>query len=201
MSGRRVVRLMLRICAVLLAVALVVPIVAMAGPAGSAMQGDPQAVAEYRAAQEKFGSARTFRSKITAGAQGVMTIEYVAPDRRRFIFTGGEFIIIGETAWSRDPSRCVKLPQKMPLPDPREGVQQDADATFQVTKGAAEAVEGTPTQTYNVVITAKGKTIRQKMYVATQTGFPRRVENAAQEGTVVIDYWDFNTAIAIEPPC
>jgi len=45
MSGRRVVRLMLRICVVLLAVALVVPIVALAGPGGSA-QGDPQAVAE-----------------------------------------------------------------------------------------------------------------------------------------------------------
>jgi outer membrane lipoprotein-sorting protein len=190
---------MLRICAVLLAVALVVPIVAVAGP-GGLMQGDPQAVAEYRSAQEKFGSARTFRSKMTA-AQGAMTIEYVAPDRRRIIFTGGEFIIIGETMWSRAPSRCVKLPQKMPLPDPREAIEQGADATFEVAKGAAEAVEGTPTQTYNAVITAKGKTIRQKMYVATQTGYPRRVENAAQEGTVVIDYWDFNTAIAIEPPC
>lgn len=200
MSGRRVVRIMLRICAVLLAVALVVPIVAMAGPAGSAVQGDPQAVAEYRSAQEKFGSARTFRSKLTA-AQGAMTIEYVVPDRRRIIFTGGEFIIIGETMWSKDASRCARLPQKMPIPDPREAVQQDADATFQVTKGAAEAVEGTPTQTYNAVITAKGKTLRQKMYVAVQTGYPRRVENASSEGTVVIDYWDFNAAIAIEPPC
>ena len=191
---------MLRICAVLLVVALVVPIVALAGPAGSSTQGDPQAVAEYRAAQEKFATARTFRSKLTA-AQGAMTIEYVIPDRRRITFTGGEFIIIGETMWSRSPSNCAKLPQKMPLPDPREAVQQDADATYQVAKGAAEAVEGTPTQTYNVVITAKGKTIRQKMYVANQTGYPRRVENVSSEGTVVIDYWDFNTAIAIEPPC
>jgi len=199
MSGRRVVRLMLRICVVLLAVALVVPIVALAGPGGSA-QGDPQAVAEYRSAQEKFAAARTFRSKLTA-AQGAMTIEYVAPDRRRFIFAGGEFIVIGEAAWSRDPTRCAKLPQKMPLPDPREAIQQEGDSTYQVAKGAAEAVEGTPTQTYTVVITAKGKTIRQKMYVATQTGYPRRVENASSEGTVVIDYWDFNTAIAIEPPC
>ncbi len=65
----------------------------------------------------------------------------------------------------------------------------------------ARTVEGTPTQTYNVVITAKGKTIRQKMYVATQTGYPRRVEDSGQEGTVVIDYWDFNAAITIEPPC
>ncbi len=192
---------MFRICAGLLALALVVPTFAVAGPAGPTFQGDSQAVAEYRAAYEKFGSARSYRSKMTAGAQGVMTIEYVAPDRRRITFTGGEFIIIGDTMWSRDPSRCVKLPQKMPLPDPREGVQQDADATFQVAKGAPEAVEGTPTQTYNAVITAKGKTIRQKMYVATQTGYPRRVENSGQEGTLVIDYWDFNAAIAIEPPC
>ena len=163
---------MVRICALLLAAALVVPIVAVAGPAGPSMQGDPQAVAEYRSAQEKFASARTFRSKMTA-PQGAMTIEYVAPDRRRITFTGGEFIIIGESMWSRNPSGCGKLPQKMPLPDPREGVQQDADSTFQVTKGAAEAVEGTPTQTYNVVITAKGRTIRQKMSVATQTGWER----------------------------
>ncbi len=192
---------MFRMCVVLLTLALVVPIVAVAGPAGPTFQGDPQAVTDYRAAYEKFGSARTYRSRITAGAQGVMTIEYVAPDRTRFIFSGGEFIIIGEAAWSRDPTRCVKLPQKIRMPDPREGVQQEADATFQVTKGGAEAVEGTPTQTYNVVITVKGKTIRQKMYVATQTGYPRRVENSGQEGTAVIDYWDFNAAIAIEPPC
>ncbi len=192
---------MSRICAVLLAVALVVPSVAVAGPAGPTIQGDPQAVAEYRAAYEKFGSARSYRSKMAAGAQGAMTIEYVAPDRWRFIFTGGEFILIGETSWSRDPGRCVKLPQKVRMPDPREGVQQESDAIVQVAKGGAEAVEGTPTQTYNVVITVKGKTIRQKMYVATQTGYPRRVENSGQEGTVVIDYWDFNAAIAIEPPC
>jgi hypothetical protein len=190
-----------RICAVLLTVALVVPIVAVAGPAGPTIQGDPQAVAEYRAAYEKFGSARTWRSKMTAGAQGAMTIEYVAPDRTRFIFAGGEFIMIGDTQWSRDPGRCVKLPQKVRLPDPREGVQQESDTIVQVARGGAEAVEGTPTQTYNVMISAKGKTIRQKMYVAIQTGYPRRVENSGQEGTVVIDYWDFNAAITIEPPC
>ena len=192
---------MLRICASLVAIGLVVPIIAVAGPAGPTIQGDPQAIAEYRAAYDKFGSARTYRSKMTAGTQGVMTIEYVAPDRMRLIYTGGEFIVIGDTQWSRDPGRCIKLPQKVKMPDPREGVQQEADATVQVAKGGAEAVEGTPTQTYNVVITVKGKTIRQKMYVATQTGYPRRVEMSGQEGTVVIDYWDFNAAITIEPPC
>ncbi len=197
---------MFRICALLLTIGLVVPVFAVAGPARSAFQGDPQAVAEYTAAYEKFGDARTWRSKMTApGMQGSVTFEYVAPDRMRMIIGMGnqmiETIVIGNTQWSRIAGTCNKTTVKMETQDPREGMRHEADATVQVAKGGAEAVEGTPTQIYNVTITAKGKTVQQKVYVATQTGYPRRLETQGPQGTMITDYWDFNAAIVIEPPC
>lgn len=90
----------------------------------------------------------------------------------------------------------------MQLPNPREAMQQRSDAVIQVTRGGAEVVEGTPTQTYNLTITAQGTTVRQKLYVATATGLPRRVELSSDQGTIVIDYFDYGAAITInDPPC
>ena len=191
---------MIRTFAVMLLIALVIPTVIVAGPA-PAIQGDPAAVAEYVAAFQKFGASTTYRSKLSS-AQGALNMEVVRPDRMRFAMPGGQFIRIANTMWTIVSGTCNRVPSSsFRLPNPEEYAQQDSDSTIQVTKTGAEAVEGDPTQTYNVVVTAKGKTGRQKVYVATQTGYPRRIDASSAEGNATIDYWDFNTAITIEPPC
>jgi len=195
---------MRRICVALLALALVLPMVVVAAPAAPTIQGDPQAVAEYTAAFQKFAAARTYRSKL-GSTQGTITrtitIEVVRPDRMRFTMPAGQFVRIAATMWSIESGKCTKIPAAIRLPNPEEIAQQDGDSTIQVARLGAEAVEGTPTQAYNVAVTAKGKTIQQKVHVATQTGYPRRIESTTAEGNAVVDYWDFNAAIAIEPPC
>lgn len=105
-------------------------------------------------------------------------VSFVAPDRFHMIMNQGggsassEFFVIGKEVWIKNAGGCGKMPAAINLPNPREGLQQASDAVIQVTRGGAEAVEGTPTQTYNLVITSQGTTVRQKLYVATATGLP-----------------------------
>lgn len=190
---------MIRTFTFMLLIALTLPTVIVAGPAPT-IQGDPAAVAEYVAAFQKFSASRTYRSKMSS-AQGALNMEVVRPDRMRFAMPGGQFIKIATTTWTIVSGTCTKVPPSFRLPNPEEYAQQDSDSTIQVTKTGPEAVEGDPTQTYNVVVTSKGKTGRQKVYVATQTGYPRRIDASSPEGNATIDYWDFNAAITIEPPC
>lgn len=187
-------------CVALLVLALTTPMVVVAAPATPTIQGDAQAVAEYTAAFQKFAAARTYRSRL-GSAQGAITIEVVRPDRMRFTMQAGQFVRIAMSMWSIESGKCSKIPAAIRMPNPDEIAQQDSDSTIQVARIGAETVEGAPTQVYNVVVTAKGKTIEQKVHVATQTGYPRRIESTTAEGNAVIDFWDFNAAIAIEPPC
>lgn len=121
-----------------------------------------------------------------------MTSEFVAPDRQHLIMsqggqTLGEYFLIGNTMYVKSGRDCSKLPQKITLPNPPEHMQPDPDAVIQVARGGAEAVDGTPTQTYAVTITSQGKTVRQKMYAATATGLLRRLEVSSNEGPLIID--------------
>lgn len=73
---------------------------APAAPAGPVFQGDPQAVAEVRAAFERSGALRTYRARIAGpGREGAVVVEVVAPDRFRVqVSSGGqpiEFITVG----------------------------------------------------------------------------------------------------------
>ncbi len=184
--------------------AVLVPIAA-AAPAGPTVKGEPQAVAELQAAYQKFGAARTWRSRMRSG-DTVNTTAYVAPDRFHMVIAQGnqttEIFMIGREMWAKGGGTCNKLPAAVPVMNPKEMVEQTSDTTISVTKSGPENVEGTPTQTYQLVVESRGTTTRQKFYVATATGLPRRIETLSAQGNVVVDYFDFGAAITINnPPC
>ena len=52
----------------LISLLALLPATATAGPATGGFQGDPQAIAEVQAAYQKFGAARTYRSRMTSTA-------------------------------------------------------------------------------------------------------------------------------------
>jgi outer membrane lipoprotein-sorting protein len=80
-------------------------------------------------------------------------------------------------------------------------VDHTDDARITVARGGPETVEGTATMSYNLTIETQGRQFRQKLYVATATGYPRRLEMSSDQGTVTIDYFDFDAPITINPPC
>jgi len=180
---------------------------AFAAPSGPTFQGDPQAVAEVQAAYQKFGAARTWRAKMTfPGGGGTQTVEFVAPDRFHMIMNQGgrttEMFMIGRDFWMRSGNTCQKLPASMPVANPREMMQSGSQATITVARSGPEAVEGTPTQTYMVTVDAQGTQSRQKLYVASAGGLPRRLEIQSPQGTMTIDYSDYDAQITInDPPC
>lgn len=204
---------MRRYAVVMLAIAIlcsvllpgVVP-VAQAAP-GPTVQGDRQAATELEAVYKRFNEQRSWRSRMSfpGPPPGTMTSEFVAPNRMHIVMNMGgqvtDVFLIGDTMYIKGGRDCTKLPQKVNMPNPRDHMQQDANAIVQVARGGAEAVEGTPTQTYNLTVTAQGRTFRQKMYVAAP-GLPRRLETFSNEGTFVIDYLEFGAGVVInDPPC
>lgn len=184
--------------------AIAVPAASIAAPAGPAFKGDPQAIAEVQAAFQKFGVARTWRARITAEGQ-TTTMEFVLPDRIRLVISAGgqtsEITNIGPDQWITSGGTCRKSPVKVPVMNPKEYMEHPNDTTVTVTKGGRETVEGTATQTYVLVVETRGTTIQQKLHVALSTGYPRRVEMQSTRGLLIIDYFDFDAAIKIDPPC
>jgi hypothetical protein len=176
-----------------------------AQPAGSAYEGDPQAVAEVRAAMEKFQAASTWRSRITFASGAVQTAEYVAPNRVHMILQGGGAPIdtysIGADAWLHDSSTCRKLPVPMPAFNPREAAARST-GTFTVAKGGPAVVDATPVQTYTMSGEQQGSRLDEKMFVAVATGLPRRIEIQTGQGSFAVDYFDYGAPIVINnPPC
>jgi len=97
---------------------------------------------------------------------------------------------------------CQKLPSSVPMMNPRQAMEHGTDARITVNKGVLEIVEGTSTQTYMMTVETRGLQTMEKLYVATDTGLPRRVELASNQGTTTIDYFDYNAPIMInDPPC
>ena len=187
------------------------PAIAAAGPASGGFQGDPQAIAEVQSAYSKFGAARTYRQRMTVAGQGgtfTQTMEIVVPDRVRMIGTQGnvtfETIVIAQEQWARGPGvpgGCAKIPGVGRRPNPREGLDHPTDARITVARGGPQTVEGTATQLYNLTLETQGRQTQQKLYVATGTGYPRRIETASDQGAATIDYFDFDAPITINPPC
>lgn len=176
---------------------------AAAGPAAAAYQGDAQVIAEVQAAYQKFRAARSFRSRISVGGF-TQTTEYVAPDRYRIASGEGQqavgTVIIGQDMWQSAGGACLKRPNAG-FRNPREAVEHPTDAKITVARGGPEVVEGTATQTYNLTIESQGRQARQKLYVATGTGYIRRIEVSSDQGAATIDYLDYDTPITINPPC
>lgn len=176
-----------------------------AAPTGPTFKGDPRAVAEVQAAFQKFAAARTWRSRMTSG-DSTTTTAFVAPDRFHMTIVQGkettEMFMIGREVWMKSGGTCQKLPAAVPVKTPKEMIEHgDAQTTVTVARGGAETVEGTPTQTYVLTVESRGTTVREKLYVATASGLPRRLEIAGTP-PVTIDYFDFGAPIAINsPPC
>ncbi len=196
-AGRRVLALV----AILF---LAVPGRAAAAPTGAVFKGEPQAVAEVQAAYTKFGAAQTWRAKISTGGT-TQTIEFVAPNRIRMVISQGnetsEIFSIGSEMWSRSGGACQKLPVAVKIPSPKDYMEHPSNTTVTVTKGGRDSVDGTPTQTYTVIVENAGTTTQQKFHVAVGTGYPRRIEMQTSSGPTVIDYFDFGAPIKVDPPC
>ncbi len=176
-----------------------------AAPTGPTFKGDPGAMAEVQAAFQKFAAARTWRSRMTSG-DSTTTSAFVAPDRFHMTVVRGntttEMFLIGGEMWTKSGGTCQKMPVAAPVRTPKEMVEHGgADVTVTVAKGGAETVEGTPTQTYLLTVESRGTTVREKLYVATASGLPRRLELQGPQ-LVTIDYFDFGAPITINnPPC
>ncbi|MGH2403567.1 MAG: hypothetical protein ACRDGN_03800 [bacterium] len=205
---------MARWIALALMLSLVLPTATSAGPAGT-VHGDPQAIAELRAAQEKFAAAKSWRSRRTMSAPGASlpatATEFVAPDRTRMSWPDGRggtagTVIIGRDVWNFGSGACAKggsAPAR--VQDDRESVRGRSDVTMEITKGGRETVDGTPTQTYTRASTTSEGQVREKFFVAIDNGYPRRIEMTVQQAgvtvTITIDYSDYDTPITINPPC
>jgi outer membrane lipoprotein-sorting protein len=202
--------LVYRLTLVVAAIAMIVaaaPVVA--APAG--VQGDAQAIAEWQAAQQKFNSASAWRSRRTFSVSGqtvTQATEYVAPDRFRLVFAtdasgrpSGQ-VTIGTDTWIFGGGSCAKnLAGGVARQGPNDRDITRTEGTVEVTKGGIETVEGTSTQTYTVVFTSSGAQMRQKSFVARDSGYYRRIETTSSQGSFTTDYFDYNTAITITPPC
>lgn len=173
------------------------------------VKGDAQAAREMQAAFQKFMAAKTFRSRISGSGSGgaITTTDYVAPDRFHLTIAQGtnrtEMYLIGRQIWIRSADGCSKLPAAVPFMNPKEIMEHGAaDTIITVSRTGPATIEGTATQSYALVVESKGTTAREKLYVANDTGFPRRIEVESPRGSVVIDYSDFNAPITInDPPC
>ncbi len=191
------------LCALVAAGLLALPVTA--APTGPTFKGDPRAVAEVQAAFQKFAAARTWRSRMTSGGS-TTTTAFVAPDRFHMTITQGntttEMFLIGREMWMKSGGTCQKLPAAVPVKTPKEMIEHgDTEITITVARGDAETVEGTPTQTYLLTVESRGTTVREKLYVATASGLPRRLEIRGTQPTT-IDYFDFGAPITINsPPC
>ena len=194
-----------RVLAAMVALALGHAAGTVAAQAGPTFRGDPQAVAEVMSALQKFGAARSWRSRMTSPDGTSTATEFVAPDRFRMVLSQGnqttEIFIIGRETWTREGGTCTKLPATIPVTNPKDLAEQTGAETITVTRGNPERVDGTPTQTYTMAVESRGTTTRQKLYVATATGLLRRIEAQASQGTLLIDYFDYGAPITINPPC
>ncbi|MDQ7849760.1 MAG: hypothetical protein QN152_04560 [Armatimonadota bacterium] len=179
--------------------------VASGAPANLTWKGDPQAVAEVQAAFQKFAAARTWRARMTSG-DSTTTTAFVAPDRFHMTIVQGkettEMFLVGREVWMKSGGTCQKLPAAPPVKTPKEMIEHGGAATtITVTRAGREAVGGTPTQTYLLTVESRGTTARQKLYVATTSGLPRRLE-IQETPPATIDYFDFGASITINsPPC
>ncbi len=53
-----------------------------------------------------------------------------------------------------------------------------------------------------MAVESQGRQTQERLFVATGTGLPRRIEIRSDQGTTVVDYLDYGAQITINnPPC
>lgn len=200
---------MVRVGVLTVLLSLGLPSGVSAGSAGPIFLGDPQAVAEVQVAMQKFTAVSAWKARMSLGG-ATQTLEHAGPDRFHLSVPGDQaydMYVIGHDAWMRTRAGCQRLPAPVPFANPGEMMASRPDMKITVTKGAPEPVEGIPAQTYTLSVDAQGMLIQEKLFVTIGTGLPRRFEvrggqGTVDQGTTVIDYFDYGVPIAINnPPC
>jgi hypothetical protein len=177
-------------------------------PARAAMvvKGDPQAWSEVRTAMLRLVNAKTYRTKMTGTDGTTMVIETVLPDRFHTKGTFGgqaaEMISVGTTSRMREASGTWLCPPGAPGP-PIPKVDPDTMADeITVQRGPASVIDGVPTMSYAYTTKSRDLTMHTRLYIATGTGLPKRIELLNDSGTVTstFDYYDVGAPITIELP-
>jgi hypothetical protein len=191
-----------RLC---LAAATVSLSIVIAQPAVGAptVKGDAAAWAEIVAALKKQRTV-SYRAKSTTGptdnTPGIS--EFVPPNTKHTIVPGLlESFSVGNKYWVRgigDKWDC-SLAAKGPLVGASVWDQQGEVTAKRIP---ALVIGGVATRGYAYMFTGtvNGRTVtgNQKLYVAVQTGLPRR---AVVEDKLTFDFYDYGAKITITPPC
>ncbi len=191
-------RLCLAAAAVNLSIVMVQP--AVGAPT---VKGDAAAWTEIVAALKKQRTV-SYRAKETTGptdkTPGIT--EFVPPNTKHTIVPGLlESFSVGNKYWARrigdkwDCSSAVNGP-------PVGAAVWDQQGEVIAKRIPALVIGGTPTRgyTYTFTGTINGRPVsgNQKLYVAVQTGLPRR---AVVEEKLTFDFYDYGAKITITPPC
>jgi hypothetical protein len=191
-------RLCLAAAAVSLSIVMVQP--AVGAPT---VKGDAAAWAEIVAALKKQRTV-SYRAKSTTGptdnTPGIS--EFVPPNTKHTIVPGLlESFSVGNKYWVRgigdrwDCSLAVKGPLVgAPVWD------QQGEVTAKRIPALVIGGMATRGYTYMFTGTVNGRTVtgNQRLYVAVQTGLPRR---AVVEEKLTFDFYDYGAKITITPPC
>lgn len=194
----RIDRLCLAAAAVSLSIVIVQP--AVGAPA---VKGDAAAWTEIVAALKKQRTV-SYRAKSTTGPTdnkpGIT--EFVPPNTKHTIVPGLlESFSVGNKYWARgigDKWDCSPNVNGPPVGAPVWEQQGEVTAK----RIPALVIDGKPTRgyayTFTGTITGRAVTGNEKLYVAVQSGLPRR---AVVEDRLTFDFYDYGAKITITPPC
>ena len=191
-----------RLCLAAAAVSLSI-VIAQPAVGAPTVKGDAAAWAEIVAALKKQRTV-SYRAKSTTGptdnTPGIT--EFVPPSTKHTIVPGLlESFSVGSKYWVRaigDKWDC-SLTANGPLVGANVWDQQ---GEVNAKRIPALVIGGIPTRGYGYTFTGtvKGRTVtgNEKLYVAVQTGLPRR---AVVEEKLTFDFYDYGAKIPIAPPC
>ncbi len=173
------------------------------------VKGDAKAWAEIAAAMTKLQKLKSYRAKGTvAGPTGAMVtlMEVMNPGSFYSKTTVGgntvEVIQVGTAVRMRTGSGAW-------ICDTQQRDQLGADpekmwGEVTAARGPAETIAGIRTQSYTFVWKNDIMTTKNRLFVATTDGLPRRAQVLGDDGSVTMttDYYDFDAPIKIAlPPC
>lgn len=186
----------------LLAVALSLPALALAGPRD-----------EVHAAYTRFLAAKSFRATVTDANKGqqLSMMEFVAPDRYHIHNGQGQMeqILIGDDAYTLIDGKRVKLP--MPIKVGRIVGQYRNQQTLdelardlEVTALGDETVDGKATKVYSYTVTEPAKS-DVKVWIDLASGLPLQLESSGRfmgvKSTTRLRYYDYDDpAIRVTAP-
>lgn len=192
--------------------------------AGDSSKGSGDAHAAVVAALKKWITVKSFRQRFTttsAGASSSGTMEFVAPDRVRFVMNVAgesfESITIGQTEYSKDvDGKWIKTDtsaqpstQGRLFTDPRH-VAALTDNISEAQFLNTETVEGTSCRVYQFKHKLPGTdgVYESRLWISDGDGLPRKfetiydfvVEGLKRSGKSSGVYSDYDSDIRIEPP-